>query len=174
MIETARLKIFPLTYEQVLKYKDHKIELEKELGINKSNWEHSSEVMEMFEMRLIPRLKKNVDNIIFNSLWLIIDKGNNVIVADIGIKGIPVLNINDNGKSEVEIGYGTKPQFQGKGYMTEAVDGFIKWAIGRTDIDTVLATTEFQNISSIRVLEKNGFEKFDEVENEFCWRKNVC
>jgi ribosomal-protein-alanine N-acetyltransferase len=174
MIETSRLKTYLLTYEQVLKYKDKKSELETDLGLVQSSWEHTEDVKEMLEERLIPRLVKNKTQLIFNSIWLAIDKRKNVIVADFGIKGNPVSNISNDGINEIEIGYGTMPQFQGNGYMTEAVGGFVKWAFERSDIDLILANTDKNNFASIKVLEKNEFEKFNENENEFCWRKNVA
>lgn len=174
MYDTLRLKIFPLTYEQDLKYRNFKSELESELSLNQSFWEHSDEVIEMLETRLIPRLEKNNSQLIFNTIWLVIDKSKNAIVADFGIKGNHVSSISNVGKNEIEIGYGTQPSFQGNGYMTEAIGGFVKWAYKRNDIDIILANTDINNLPSIKVLKKNGFEKFNENENEYFWKKDVA
>jgi len=73
VIETNRLRLMPLSYQQMLKYIKNDHSLEAELMLN-----HSS-------------------------------------VADVCFQGEP------NEIGEIEIGYGTYKQHQGKGYMTEAV-----------------------------------------------------
>jgi [ribosomal protein S5]-alanine N-acetyltransferase len=83
----------------------------------------------------------------------------------LGFKGPPV-----NG-GRVEIGYGTMPPMQGKGYMTEAVKGILQWAAAREDISVVLAETSAVNTPSIRVVEKNGFEKMKKQGDYLYWRK---
>jgi len=168
MIETLRLKIFPLKYTELLKYKDSKNKLEEQFGLKKSKWKHSEEVIEMFEKRMLPRFEKDKRNYLFNSVWLIIDKKQNVIVGDFGIKGRPVMN---EGKNEIEIGYGTRTEYLNKGYMTEAIGGFVKWISERKDVDIIIAETEKNNIASIKVLEKNGFVIYKETKTVGCWKK---
>jgi [ribosomal protein S5]-alanine N-acetyltransferase len=54
-------------------------------------------------------------------------------------------------------GYAVLPQYQRRGYATEAVAGLIAWAFGRADVDRIIADTYPELVASIRVLEKNGF-----------------
>ena len=68
-----------------------------------------------------------------------------------GFKGDP-----DDGR--VEIGYSVLPQFQRRGYASEAVGGFLDYAFSDMRVTEVIAETLPELIPSIGVLEKNGFE----------------
>lgn len=57
----------------------------------------------------------------------------------------------------VEVGYGVDAAYEGRGFMTEALDGIVNWAFTHRDVDAVEAETEADNLASQRVLEKNGF-----------------
>ncbi len=165
LIVTERLKIFPLTYEEVILYKDNRNVLERNLGLKESNSGHAAHFIDMLENKLLPLLKDKKDDYNFNTIWLAADNNENAIVCDYGIKGVP--DIND----EIEIGYGTQEQYQGKGYMTEAIKGFINWVSGRGDIRAVIAETDKGNIPSVRVLEKNKFLMYKETDTAYWWRK---
>ncbi len=74
-----------------------------------------------------------------------------------------------------EIGYGTMPAMQNKGYMTEAVKGLLRWAAARKDIQVWYWLKRLLPIfPSIRVVEKNGFEqmgKMGKLGENLYWRK---
>ncbi len=72
---------------------------------------------------------------------------------------------------EVEIGYGTYENYQGNGYMTEAVEGLIHWVSFQPNVRSVYAATEKTNPASGAVLLKNGFVQFDETGGLYQWRK---
>ena len=57
----------------------------------------------------------------------------------------------------VEIGYGILLSYEGNGYMTEAVQGMIRWAFAQQDVDFVEAEADPDNRASQRILEKCGF-----------------
>jgi ribosomal-protein-alanine N-acetyltransferase len=67
-----------------------------------------------------------------------------------GFKGDP-----DGGR--VEIGYSVLPQFQRRGYASEAVAGFLEYAFSDARVREVIAETLPELTPSIGVLEKNGF-----------------
>ena len=68
------------------------------------------------------------------------------------------LNSSEPAKDRaVEIGYGILPSYEGNGYMTEAVQGMIRWAFAQQDVDFVEAETDPDNRASQRILEKCGF-----------------
>lgn len=56
-----------------------------------------------------------------------------------------------------EIGYGILPQYQGKGYATEAVTAVLAWAFKHPEVTAIEAETVPDNSASIRVLTKCGF-----------------
>ena len=55
--------------------------------------------------------------------------------------------------------------------MTEAVSVFCKMAFMDDKIETIIAETEVENISSYKVLERCGFKKYKE-EGTHWWRLN--
>lgn len=71
------------------------------------------------------------------------------LVGNIGFKGRP-----SNGSCE--IGYSLLPQFQSRGYATEAAHALIAWAFTHSDVERVTAETLPELAASIRVMEKCG------------------
>lgn len=97
--------------------------------------------------------------------WLIIRKDTNLGIGLAGFKGKP------NGRAEVEIGYGIAPEEQGQGFMTEAAQALVNWALGQPTCGTVTAWTEKDNIASHRVLQKIGMVRGNEQNNQYFWYK---
>jgi [ribosomal protein S5]-alanine N-acetyltransferase len=63
--------------------------------------------------------------------------------------------VHENGT--LEIGYSILPEYQSKGYATEAVRSMLIWASSTLKKECVIAHTYPRLKASIRVLEKNGF-----------------
>lgn len=57
----------------------------------------------------------------------------------------------------VELGYGILPEYQRRGYATEAVQGLVAFAFASPQVRTVVGQTLPHLTPSIRVLEKAGF-----------------
>ncbi|MEJ7740630.1 MAG: GNAT family N-acetyltransferase [Chitinophagaceae bacterium] len=168
MVETDRLKLIPLSYLQLKKYLKADSLLEDELGLNNTGRVVAEEVKDMVEFFTLPRMKQAKGNdYLFRTFWIAVEKKQLIIVAELGFKGEPDVN------SEIEIGYGTMPDQQGKGYMTEAVSGLIRWAEQREDVHGILAETDKHNLASIRIVQKNGFEQFDQKKEMLWWRKTT-
>ena len=167
MIETNRLILKPLTYQQMLKYIKNDHSLEAELKLNNSSMVITPLLKDALEQSILPSLKDENKNYLFSTLWTVIDKDEHRSVADICFQGEP------NDKGEIEIGYGTYEQFQGKGYMTEAVQGIINWAAKQAKVKAVIASTDKTNVASYTVLEKNNFKKESESEEQFNWHFSV-
>lgn len=167
-IETERLHLFPLTIPQLELYLKANDELEEALGLVPFGRTMAPQVHDMVKKITLPKMKEAAAaDYLFYTFWLVVDKQSKTIVAEMGFKGPPV----DGGR--VEIGYGTMPAMQGKGYMTEAVQGMLQWAAGRSDVKLVLAETHTSNLPSIRVVEKNGFEQVSKQGENLWWRKLV-
>jgi len=168
MVETARLIIIPLSYDQLRLYLRANGKLEKELHLSNNVRDVSDEAKENAEFFILPAMKKSTaDHYLFFTFWIIVEKTSRNIVAELGFKGSP------NEKGEIEIGYGTFFSERKKGFMTEAVGGMIEWAKQRPDVNFVLAEADEDNLSSIRVLQKNIFEIFDKKMKMQWWRKEV-
>lgn len=164
MIETPQLLIKPLNYEQLLKYIRNDNSLEKELNLSVTFREIPPELTEALEQTILPAVADNTRNYLYSTLWTIILKDQDKMIGDLCFVGEP----NESG--EVEIGYGTYKAFQGKGYMTEAVGGMIRWALEQPEIKAIVASTDKTNTASYSVLIKNGFIKSGENQDLFHWR----
>jgi [ribosomal protein S5]-alanine N-acetyltransferase len=143
-LETERLTIVPIDHQLVEKLspEDYKIH-----GFIKSYLEKLQEDASLLGW----------------GVWFVIEKESGRIVGDIGFKGKPV-------DHTVEIGYGIIPSAQGKGYATEAVNGIIEWALSTNLASHVVAECLEDNIASIKVLEKLGFDRTGTDEKMLKWK----
>ncbi|MEH6535957.1 MAG: GNAT family protein [Psychroserpens sp.] len=164
MIETERLILKPLTYEQLVKYIKCDNSLEIELKLNETSRTISSELKEAFEQTILPNVADKSKNYLYSTLWTAISKIDNKMVGDLCIVGEP------NADGEIEIGYGTYDEFQNKGFMTEIVSGMIEWAKNQPEIKAIVASTDKTNTASFKVLEKNSFIKIGETGSLFNWK----
>ena len=94
--------------------------------------------------------KRDPANRVWYAPWKMALKGGADYIGDLCFKG-PAKN------HSVEIGYGIQPEYEGKGYTTEAVQAITQWAFGQNDVVFVEAETDPDNRASQRVLEKCGF-----------------
>jgi GNAT superfamily N-acetyltransferase len=165
ILETERLWIRPLSYQQLISYLKKDGTLEKELEVQPMKRIITPELVVAFEKGILPSVGNPRKNYLFSTLWTLIDKEDNVMVGDLCFKGEP------NEEGEVEIGYGTYAQFQNKGYMTEALGAMINWAFSHEHVNAILAETHISNLSSQKIIMKNGFVKFREGEKMIWWKK---
>ncbi len=164
MIETSRLHIRPLSYEQLLKYIQNDQSLESELQLNDSTRSISPELKEALEQTILPNVARPGHNYLYSTLWTIIDLAKNQMVADLCFVGEP----DSNG--QIGIGFGTYEQHQGQGYMSEAVGGMVEWAKAQLEVKCIYAETAEDNFASMSVLQKNGFVQLNKVDGMCSWR----
>jgi [ribosomal protein S5]-alanine N-acetyltransferase len=163
VISTPRLTLLPLTQEQLNLFVHGIDQLEPTLGLRPSLREEIEPLLGVLVYFTMPRLRDPVKYPpLFNTLWIAIDNHRQQIVASAKFKGAP----DETGT--IEIGYGTYPVFQRRGYMTEMVQGMIDWASQQPDVRRIVADTDIKNVASQKVLEKCGFRLFDRVE-EMLW-----
>ena len=167
MIESDRIIIKPLTYQQLEKYIRNDNSLETELKLNPTLRTISPELKDALENTILPNVADVNKNYLFSTLWTIISKADNKMVGDLCFMGEP------NPEGEIEIGYGTYDEFQRKGFMTEAVKCIIKWAETEPKVHSILASTSKTNSASFTVLEKNNFIKTGETETLFNWQFTI-
>jgi len=93
--------------------------------------------------------------------WLhgfaVIDRATDTVVGMASFKGPP------DAQGVVEIAYGVVPQFEGRGYATEAAGELVAFAFGDDRVGIVRAHTLPAANASTRVLTKNGFTHLGEV-----------
>jgi ribosomal-protein-alanine N-acetyltransferase len=164
MIQTKRLNIKPLTYDQMAKYVKADNSLEAELNVNKTTNIIVPKLKDALENTIFPNLADPKKNYLFSTLWTMIDTDLNEMVGDLCFVGQP------NEQGEVEIGYGSYEAFRGKGYMVEAVGGMVGWAKTQAQVNAIIASTDKTNVASYTILQKNGFVKTGENDSLFHWR----
>ena len=80
------------------------------------------------------------------------------------IGSISIWNFSETLKTG-ELGYGIAPDFQGKGYMKEALLAVVEFAFEVLNMDTLEAFTEEENRISKKLLETCQFKKSGSVED---------
>ncbi|MDM5188048.1 GNAT family N-acetyltransferase [Bacillus sp. DX4.1] len=162
-LNTERLRLIPLSAENLKLLIDNPKEMELRLSLSESDRFSSPELKQAMEIRL-SELLVDEENYIWYTNWLIVSKDKNCNVGGIMIKGLP----NENG--EVVIGYYTLPKYQGNGYMTETINNMKNWLLNQSDVMYVIADTDKDNIPSHRILEKSGAEMYKETDELYFWR----
>ncbi len=94
--------------------------------------------------------------------WMITVKGDPTMIGTIGFYYIKPEHYR------AEIGYMLLPEFQGKGYVTEAIAAVVNYGFKAMGLHSIEAVVDPENIASCAVLEKCGFVKEAYFkENEF-------
>lgn len=80
---------------------------------------------------------------------------------------LPAINNDKYDHRDLEIGYGLHKKFWGTGIANELVDACIKDIESRfPDIERMVAVTVFSNIKSQKILLKNGFNYFTDIDSQ--------
>jgi [ribosomal protein S5]-alanine N-acetyltransferase len=161
---TNRLDIFPLNRTQVQKFLDNRFALEVELHLQHIPRTIDADLATILTTFVIPNLQDVSKLPRFFTLWLLVDRVDKTIVGSFSFKGEP------NERREIEIGYGTELPFQRRGYMTEGIAAAIEWAKKQPNVDWLVADTESDNFASHKVLDKNGFAMFEQVDDILWWK----
>jgi RimJ/RimL family protein N-acetyltransferase len=164
-LHTERLRLIPLTVEQLQCYITDPGEVEQELGVEVSKDIVTTRLCRAIEMKVSNM--KQIDPLehVWYTYWLIVVEDDQYGAGLAGYKGLP-----DN-QGEAEIGYGIASAYRNKGYMTEAVRGLIEWAFQDQRCRAVIARdTKKSNKASNRVLEKAGMRVYNETEDALDWR----
>lgn len=168
MLETSRLKLVPLTHEQLLLYKNNPRKLAENLGVHYSERQHDPATLPDLEEALgfwIQNTEKFPESFEWFTNWEIILKKERIGIGGIGFSGFP----DADGKTMV--GYGLDLRYHSRGYASEALTALLEWAFQHTRLNFVIADTPLNNIPSQRVLEKNAFEKKSTDNDLIHWQR---
>jgi [ribosomal protein S5]-alanine N-acetyltransferase len=161
-IMTRRLHLVPLTLSQLQLCLTNLPVLEAELGLPISHDVLTERVKGAISKKIKKMTGMDAAHHPWQTYWLIIVSERNFGAGLAGFKGFP----NESGSAE--IGYGIDPNFQNKGYMTEAVKALVDWAFQNPFCNTVTATA-VENPASRRLLEKLGAHYVAEDETSTSW-----
>lgn len=96
-------------------------------------------------------------------MWVVFDKATGSMIGRAGLENrdVPV-GTDDEGQtvyeSQIELGYVITPAFQRQGYASEVCLAILKYAKEELEIHSVNAFVHPENIASIRLAEKIGFQ----------------
>jgi ribosomal-protein-alanine N-acetyltransferase len=153
----------PLSSVQLRLYLKQPSQLEQELGISISRAVLTERAQRAIRMKIAKMANAEQIQTPWFTYWLMVIRDIPFGAGLAGFKGFP----NQNG--EAEIGYGVDPNFQGKGYTTEAVQCLITWAFQESACLAVVARdTKKWNLASLRILEKVGMKVYEES-NDALW-----
>lgn len=153
-IKTSRLILLPFTKticEEALNNSTHSLAA---IGIRPDNGWPDAETLDT-----LPRIVINLNKVDAPSgfeSWMIIETGTNLIIGDIGFKGLP----NDAG--EIDLGYGIIADKRNKGFAIEAATGMLKWAFDQKTVKAVTASCLANNLGSQKILSLLNFSVLKE------------
>ena len=169
--ETKRLRLMPLSYEQLLLLAASRHQLEEHLGLTRSDFTLNAPDSFLLEFDYViknvflEKVRENPEKYQWHTHWLIIDNATNLTVGGMGAGG----ETDANGQNM--IGYFIDGKFEGKGYATEAVIQFTNWMFeADPKLKTVIADTLTDGIASQKVLQKAGFIFDSRVEEGLRWK----
>jgi ribosomal-protein-alanine N-acetyltransferase len=84
--------------------------------------------------------------------WRVMEQSSGTQVGGVSFKGPP------DAEGMVEIAYMIEPEFQRRGYATEAAVALVQFAAASGQVRVVRAHTTSDHRASLRVLEKSGFK----------------
>ncbi len=160
-IETKRLILFPFTEESLYIFNRDIKKFEEKYDV-KYCGEDLDYLLKGYLKKLESEIAKDTENYLFFTEFLIMLKGERKVVGSIDYKYIPIDGVT-------EVGYGLNQNYEGNGYMTEALTAFLE--LGKTlGIKIVRADTLKDNIKSQNVLKRCGFT-FLKEDGNLWWEK---
>ena len=92
-------------------------------------------------------------------IWAIQNRASGRVIGSVGIWNF------DEVQTTAELSYGITPEFQGRGYMSEALARVIEYAFATLKLTALEAYTEAENTPSRRLLERIGFVESGQVDD---------
>lgn len=93
-------------------------------------------------------------------IWAVKDAQSKSLMGSVSL-----WNFNE-AKDTAELGYGLMPEYQGKGYMQEAVKAVMDFGYQTLGLKCIEAYTEVNHVSSKKLLESLGFKQTHRIEEE--------
>ncbi len=154
-VETEHLLLVPLSLGQMRRWIRNPRQTAGELGASAPD----QSLLHRFSASRIYRAKISLMEDDPQHWWLstyfqMIRREDRQIVGELGFKGLAR-------PGETELGYGTHPPYEHRGYMTEAVTALSDWALRQREVPLtrITARTRAENYASQRVLYRSGFSQ---------------
>lgn len=162
-IQTSRLTLLPFTTDICEESLSDSFAAIESLGIYPGNGWPDAETIDTLP-RIINNLNKVSQPTGFES-WMIIETNSNLLIGDIGFKGLP----NDNG--QIDLGYGIIENERRKGFALEAAAGLLQWAFEHKNVNAVTASCHISNTGSQKILSLLNFSIIKKEEEMIFWKR---
>ena len=162
-IETPRLVLFPYTAENLALFNSDLPAFEAYYGVAYRG-EELDYLLRDYLKKLEREIAEDPENYLYFTEFLIVCRDNDRVIGSIDYKYVPRDGVT-------EVGYGLNPAWEGHGYMTEALEAFLR--LGKAlGVQTVRADTLPDNIRSQNVLRRCGFS-FLRSDGNLWWEKHL-
>lgn len=157
-ITTKRLRLLPLSYENLLLMVEDRAQMEINLGLEPSSLAFHGEFKELrdetFAFWLENGQNENLDYR-WCTNWELILTEENRSIGGLSFLGGP------SSKGEVYLGFIILKEFRQHGYMTEAVEAISNWALEQEGVKKVISFFDgnLENKAVEKMLLKSGFRK---------------
>ena len=91
--------------------------------------------------------------------WAVIDKASDRFIGQAGFHEMRRA-LTPSIENTLEAGWGLHPDFQGRGYASEALRTMLPWAATNHPDKQVTCIIDPDNVASIRLAERHGFQAF--------------
>jgi [ribosomal protein S5]-alanine N-acetyltransferase len=167
ILYSERIKLVPLTLQQLQLWAEGWSLLEKSLGVKHLAPDidplYQVEIDDALENFWLPKVAENPDNYLWFTAWQIVHLDQNVIIGGVGVS-YP----DENG--ECMTGYHIDRRFQRQGFASEALKTLLTWAFQNPNLHSVIATVPLGNDSSHGVVLKNGFRELKRDSELVYWQ----
>lgn len=167
-IESERLRLIPLTHEQLQLTHADRQAMELSLGLNPSamlvDSLYQHEIDDAMINFWLPKTREHAEQYLWYTSWEIVLKNTNTIIGGMGFGGEP------NEIGEVETGYMIDGNHHNKGYATEALRTMIHWAFTHDAVQAIIICTYTDNLPSRKMVDKCGFKQVDDVDGLLTYR----
>ncbi len=166
-IDTANLQLTPYSPEHLLALIEGEKQFEERFGLQAADGLRAFIVSDEISPEWLAQLRVSQSADPWVHGFAVVHRMSCSVIGTVGFKGPP------DADGAVEIGYGIVPDFQGRGYATEAAEAGVAFAFGTGQVLLVRAQTLPTPNASTRVLDKCGFQRIGEVhdpDDGLVWR----
>ena len=156
-IETFRLVLIPSSPEHLVGLIEQPESFRRATGLEAAPGLREFFVSDEVSADWLAELRKAHGADPWHHGFFIVERRTSLAIGSAGFKGPP------DSLGMVEIAYGVVPDYEGRGYATEAATALVRYASEQEQVALVRAHTLPERNASTRVLEKCGFHYIGEV-----------
>lgn len=162
-IETARLILKPLSSLQLALYMQSAEILSTQLKLEHPLKPLDAHMQKVYRLKQ-SRIEAEPASLLYNTYFIIILKELNCAIGSLSLKG------NPDAEGLVEVGYAIDSEYQNRGFMREALQGFLDAIMQIKEVSGVNACTSVDNMPSQKVLLACGFDCIYANNDMLVWR----